>query len=144
MERETERETEMVTEMVTASRPSRSPGQLYCARIDLAELDSARRLLSSVASRLDRIAYQHGWPTPFAPARYLILVQLELATAYGLSPGRLAGLLDLGRSTVAHHLDVLEGAGLVQRVAWTIYDRRKVAVRLTPTGRQAVRCLTGA
>jgi DNA-binding MarR family transcriptional regulator len=121
-----------------------SPVALHYERIDPHELDSAWRLLRSVAWRLDRIAKQEGWPTPFAPVRYLILVLLERATAYGLSARRLARSLAMNPSTLAHHLDVLERAGLVYRAPWTIYDRRKVAVRLTEAGRHAVRCLTGA
>lgn len=124
--------------------PSAPPaGGRYCARIDPEELDGARRLLRSVSGRLDRVAHEEGWPTPFDPTRYLILSRLERATAYGLSPRRIAGLLDLSPSTVAHHLDVLEGAGLVRREPWSVYDRRKVAVRMTATGRYAVRRLTG-
>lgn len=124
------------------SRPSPPPGALYREAIDPEEVVSAWRLLRSVACRLDRIAAQKGWPTPFAPTRYLILVLLERATAYGLSARRLARSLSLSPSTLAHHLDVLEGAGLIHRAPWTIYDRRKVAVRLTETGRHAIRCFT--
>lgn len=124
--------------------PSPSPAALYRGGIDLEELASAWRLLRGVALRLDRIAKQHGWPTPFTPSRYLILALLEHATGYGLSPRRLARALALNPSTVAHHLDVLERAGLVQRAPWTIYDRRKVAVRLTATGHHAAQCFTGA
>jgi DNA-binding MarR family transcriptional regulator len=120
------------------------PGSLYCERINAQELDRARRLLVSVSWRLDRIATEEGWPTPFAPVRYLILTLLERASAYGLPARRLAGLLDLSPSTVAHHLDVLEQAGFVHREPWTPYDRRRVAVRLTETGRYAVRRFTGA
>jgi DNA-binding MarR family transcriptional regulator len=107
-------------------------------RIDPEELASAWGLLRSVALRLDRIAKLEGWPTPFAPARYLILVQLERATAYGLTVGMLARSLTLRPSTLAHHLDVLERAGLVHRTPSTLHDRRKVVVRLTAAGRHAV------
>jgi len=126
------------------SRPSPPPGALYHERIDLEALAAARRLLSGVEWRLHRIAREEGWPTPFGLTRYLILVELERATEYGLPARRLAGLLDLRPSTVAHHLDVLERAGFVHRAPWTLYDRRRVAVRLTPTGRYAVRRFTGA
>lgn len=40
-------------------------------------------------------------------------------------------------STLAHHLDALENAGLVSRDPWTVHDRGKVAVRLTTLGRYA-------
>jgi DNA-binding MarR family transcriptional regulator len=46
-------------------------------------------------------------------------------------------------STLARHLDALEGAGFIHRAPWTLYDRRKVAVRLTDTGHYAVRRFTG-
>lgn len=114
----------------------------FGAGIDPEKLDDAWRLLSSAARRLDRIAKQEGWPTPFAPARYLILVQLAGATAYGLSPRQLAHQIGVSPSTLAHHLEVLERAGLVLRVPWTVYDRRKVAVRLTDMGHHAVRRFT--
>lgn len=123
--------------------PSPSPAALHRAGIDVDELGRAWRLLRTVALRLDWIAKENAWPTPFTPARYLILALLERATAYGLSPRRLSRALGLNPSTVAHHLDVLERAGLVTRAPWTIYDRRKVAVRLTATGRHALRCFTG-
>lgn len=125
--------------MDSAPSPPRIGAQ---KRIDPEELDKAWHLLRTATRQLDRIARRHGFPTPFAPARYLILLQLERATAYGLSARRLARSLGLGPSTVAHHLDVLEGAGLVRRAPWTIYDRRKVAVRLTESGRHALRCFT--
>jgi DNA-binding MarR family transcriptional regulator len=124
---------------ILASPPVVSP---HGEGIDPEELASAWGLLRSVASRLDRIAKQEGWPTPFAPVRYLILVQLERATAYGFSARRLARSLATRPSTLAHHLDVLERAGLVHRAPGTLYDRRKVVVRLTDTGRHAVRRLT--
>lgn len=65
------------------------------------------------------------------------------ATPYGLSARRLARSLTLSPSTLAHHVEGLEQAGLVHRAPWTVYDRRKVAVRLTETGRRAVGCFTG-
>lgn len=126
-----------------SSRQSARPGTRCPERLDPDEIDGAWHLLRSAARRLDRIAKDEDWPTPFAPARYLILVLLDRATAYGLSARRLARSLGVSPSTMAHHLDVLEGADLVRRVPWTIYDRRKVAVRLTETGRYALRCFTG-
>jgi DNA-binding MarR family transcriptional regulator len=128
------------------SRPTPAPAAAIFtprgASLDPAELEGAWRLLRSIARRLDRIAKQEGWPTPFAPARYLILVQLARATAYGLSVRRLVHALDVSASTLAHHLYALERAGLVHRAPWTVHDRRKVAVRLTDAGRQAVRRFT--
>ena len=124
------------------SRPSARPGARSREGMDPEEVDRAWHLLRSAARRLDRIANEEGWPTPFAPARYLTLVLLDRATGYGLSARRLARSLGVSPSTLAHHLDVLEGAGLVRRAPWTIYDRRKVAVRLTETGRYALRRFT--
>lgn len=121
----------------SGSGPSPGPGHL-----DVEELTAAWQLLRSAARRLDRIAEQEGWPTPFGPVRYLILSRLRGATAYGLSPRHLARWLAMSPSTLAHHLDVLEGAGLVRRAAWTLYDRRKVAVRLTEAGLYALGRLT--
>ena len=116
----------------------------HCDHIDPEELEAAWRLLKSVGRRLDWIARQHGWPAPFAPARYLILSVLERQpTLYGLTPRRLARALALRPPTIAHHLDVLEDAGLIQRYARTIYDRRKITIRLTAGGSQAVRWFSG-
>ena len=105
------------------------------------EVRRAWLVLRGAARRLDHIARAEGWPTPFAPARYLILAELLEATNYGLSARRLARSLSMVPSTLAHHLDVLEKAGLVTRAKWTIRDGRKVAVRLTGEGRYAVRRL---
>lgn len=110
----------------------------FHAGIDPERLDAAWRLVTSAARRLDRIATREGWPTPFAPARYLVLVRLDGATSYGLSPGQLARSLAMSPSTLAHHLDALERAGLVHRAPGTLHDRRKVAVRLTHTGHHAL------
>lgn len=123
--------------------PSSSRIALHCERIDPEELESAWLLLRSVTPRLDRIAKHHGWPTPFAPPRYLILAALERTTTFGLTPRRLSRALALSPATVAHHLDVMERAGLVHRARRGIYDRRKVSVRLTAAGRYALQCFTG-
>jgi DNA-binding MarR family transcriptional regulator len=125
------------------SLPSSSRIPLYCERIDPEELESAWLLLRSITPRLDRIAKQHGWPTPFAPPRYLILVALEHASVFGLTPRRLSRALALSPSTVAHHLDAMERAGLVHRAPRGIYDRRKVSVLLTAAGRYALLCFNG-
>jgi DNA-binding MarR family transcriptional regulator len=105
------------------------------------ELERASRLLRHAAERFDRIAREEGWPAPFSLPRVLILCRLEEATAYGLSARRLAWRLAIAPSTLCYHLDALEAVGLVQRAPWTIHDRRKVAVRLTASGRYAARRL---
>jgi DNA-binding MarR family transcriptional regulator len=113
---------------------SRSP---FDVPFDVDQLERAWHLLRAASLRFDHIARQQGWPVPFAPVRALLLARLEQATAYGLSARRLAGLCRVTPSTLAYHLDALEGAGLIRRVPWTIGDRRKVAVRLTPAGSHA-------
>ena len=46
-----------------------------------------------------------------APVRFRILGQLQGASRYGLSAGRIAHVLRLRPSTLAYHLDALERAG---------------------------------
>jgi DNA-binding MarR family transcriptional regulator len=106
-----------------------------------AELEHAWLVLRAAARRFDGIAREEGWPTPFAPVRYLILAELLHATPHGFSARRLARSLSMPPSTLAHHLDALEAAGLASRAPWDVHDRRKVAVRLTDEGRYAVRRL---
>ena len=111
---------------------------LHCDRIDAEEVESAWLLLRSITRRLDQVAKQHGWPTPFTPPRYLILVALDRASAFGLTPRRISRAAALSPSTVAHHLDVMEAAGLVRRAPRGIYDRRKISVHVTAAGRFAL------
>ncbi len=105
------------------------------------EVRRAWLVLRRAARLFDDIAREEGWSTPFSPARYLILAELQQATTYGFSARRLARSLSMVPSTLAHHLDVLEEMGLVTRAKWKIHDGRKVAVRLTGEGRYAVRRL---
>lgn len=116
---------------------------LYCDRIDPEDVERAWLLLRSITRRLDRLAKQHGWPTPFTPPRYLILVALEGASVFGLTPRRISRAVALSPSTVAHHLDVMEGAGLVRRAPRGIYDRRKISVHVTVAGRFALQRFNG-
>lgn len=102
-------------------------------------LNRAHRLLRITARRIDLVAGEEGWPTPFSPVRLLVLHHLREATAFGLSPRRLSRILALEPSSVAHHLDVLEAAQLVDRTRRGLYDRRKIFVRLTAEGRYALR-----
>jgi DNA-binding MarR family transcriptional regulator len=105
------------------------------------EIHRAWLLLRAAAHQFDHVARVEGWPTPFAPIRYLILAELTRATDYGFSARRLARSMSTAPSSLAHHLDVLEEAGFIVRVPWAVHDRRKVAVRLTDEGRYAVRRL---
>ncbi|MBM4184267.1 MAG: helix-turn-helix domain-containing protein [Gemmatimonadetes bacterium] len=113
-------------------------------RVDVDELEHAWRVLRLASDRFDLIARGHGWPVPFGPVRVLILARLANATSYGLSARQLKSLLGVRPSTMAYHLDALVEAGLVFRAPWTMYDRRKVAVRLTVAGRYAAQRLAAA
>ena len=99
-----------------------------------AEVDSANRLLRNVVEALDFVAESEGWPVPFSPVRFLVLAHLHNATAFGLTPSRLAWLLRMPTSSMAHHLDVLEENGWVDRRQRNLHDGRAVSVRLTLLG----------
>jgi len=101
------------------------------------EVDGANRLLRLVSDTLDFVAEPEGWPVPFSPVRFLVLAHLHSATAFGLTPRRLAWLLRMPASSLAHHLDVLGKAGMIQRRPRGLYDGRAVTVRLTPAGMAA-------
>jgi ArsR family transcriptional regulator, arsenate/arsenite/antimonite-responsive transcriptional repressor / arsenate reductase (thioredoxin) len=62
------------------------------------------------------------------PARLAIVDRLAISDA---SPGEVARLLDLPTNLVAHHLGVLEAAGLVTRTR-SEGDRRRSYLRLVP------------
>lgn len=106
--------------------------------IDPDELDRAWRLLRSAADHFELVARAEGWSTALSPLRYLVLAKIDAATSYGLSARRLAHALSVRPSTLAYHLDGLEGTGLVRRAPWTVHDHRKVAIRLTDEGRHAL------
>lgn len=101
------------------------------------ELDAAHRLLRGAARTMDGVAEVEGWPVPFSPVRFLVLARLRAGTPFGVRPRRLARLLALRPSSLAHHLDVLERAELVTRSRPGRYDGRRVEVRLTERGRYA-------
>lgn len=101
------------------------------------EVDGANRLLRVVSDVLDFVAEREGWPVPFSTVRFLVLAHLHHATVFGLTPGRLAWLLCMPASSLAHHLDVLEEAGMIDRRPRNLYDGRAVTVRLTPRGTAA-------
>lgn len=110
-------------------------------RVDPHELRRARQLIRTAADGFARVTAEEQWPLRFPPIRYLILAQLDAATAFGLTPRRLARVLAVRPSTLAHHLDVLERADLITRGPRRIHDMRRVSVRLTERGRYAVRRL---
>lgn len=103
------------------------------------DIARAYRLLRRVAEALDRIGAGRGWSVRLSPVRCLVLAHLEAATTFGLPPWRLARLLETAPSSLAHHLDALEEAGLIARIRWALHDRRRVSVRLTDSGREALR-----
>lgn len=104
----------------------------------LAELDSAHRRLRLAAAAIDPVAAREGWPSPFSPVRLLVLRHLRSVSALGAKPSRIARALEMKRSSLAHHLDVLEGAGMIERRPRGFYDGRHVAARLTERGTYAL------
>jgi len=68
------------------------------------------------------------------PHRLAIVDELALSDR---SPSELRGKLEIASNLLAHHLDVLDEAGLVQRVVST-GDRRRKYVRLVPDALAAI------
>lgn len=101
------------------------------------EVDRANHLLRLVSDALDFVAEPEGWPVPFSPVRFLVLAHLHHVTAFGLTPKRLAWLLRMPPSSLAHHLDVLERAEMIYRRPRDLHDGRAVTVRLTQPGTAA-------
>lgn len=134
----------MITDFSAGPTPAPSPHApaSHPTRFDRAELHRAWLVTRAAAATLEQVAAAEGWPVPFPPVRYLVLACLEEASSFGLSPRRLARLLAVGPSTLAHHLDALERAGMISRQPRGIRDGRRVQVRLTDTGRYAARRLT--
>lgn len=96
------------------------------------------------AHRVERRAHVHA--ALGDPARLSIVDRLLLADA---SPSELQALLSMPSNLVAHHLRILEGAGVVQR-SRSEGDRRRTYIQLVPraledalpaTGWQAERVL---
>lgn len=106
-------------------------------------VDDANRLLRDVSKAFDFVAKSEGWSTRFTPVRFLVLAHLHHATAFGLTPKRLAWLLRVPPSSLAHHLNVLEDAGMVERRPRNLHDGRAVTVRLTLPGLAAYLRLEG-
>lgn len=105
------------------------------------ELEEANRLMRLARRAFRTASIEEGWSLPVSPVQYLILEQLRSATAFGLTPGRLAHLLDLPPSTLAHHLDRLEESDLVGRRDRGLHDGRRVSVQATREGAYAARRL---
>ena len=96
-------------------------------------VEAAHRILGDVARALTK-----GRVRENSVVRCLVLVHIGRRTGLGVSPTRLARVLDMSKTTLAYHLDRLEGAGLVWRESRDYPDSRKVAVRLTRAGAEAV------
>ena len=119
-------------------REGPSPAEWEPGAARLAELDGAHRRLRLAAAAIDPVAAREGWPSPFSPVRLLVLRHLRSVSALGAKPSRIAWALEMKRSSLAHHLDVLEGAGMIERRPRGFYDGRHVAVRLTERGAYAL------
>lgn len=102
------------------------------------EMARAHRLLRRAGAALDGPASVEGWPVPFSTIRCLVLAQAGTASPYGIRPSLLARNLVASPSTLAHHLDVLEEAGLIDRRRPGVHDGRKVRVTLTDRGAYAL------
>ena len=76
-----------------------------------------------------------GVITPF---RCLVLACIGRESRLGVTPGRLGRELGVPSRLLAYHLDVLEGRRLIWREPRRISDRRRVSVRLTWTGAEAL------
>lgn len=101
------------------------------------ELSRAHRLLRWAGAELDPVVAEEGWPALGSVVRCLVLAHLGEATAFGLTPIRLARLLRMKRSSLAHHLDVLEREELIARGPRP-HSLKHVGVRLTERGRHAL------
>ena len=111
---------------------------LPAARAELwAPLEEAHRML-------ERFRLMLREPNPrrrgvlLSPVRCILLATIGRESGLGVTPARLARVLELPRGTVAHHLNVLEREGLVLRRPQNIHDGRRVAVVLTAKGATAV------
>jgi len=106
--------------------------------------DQAHRVMRLTAETIDPIARNEGWPVPFSPVRFLVLDHLKRGSAFGHTPSRLAQLLHMKPPSLAHHLDVLEKAGLIRKRPRRLWDRRKISVQLTEEGTYATQRLRRA
>lgn len=130
----------------TRGRAAQSRARLELNGEVWGELEDAHRRLVRHGRVLER-AVEEGWSIPGccrSPLRCLVLMVLLRDGPMGVPPSRLAQRLGVPRPTLAHHLDVLEGADLVRRSRRGLGDERRVSVRLTPTGASALALVQAA
>ena len=113
-----------------------------------AELDEARRRLDRFEAALRRAT---GPTAPsgsaalaraLSPFRCLVLAYIGRQTVFGVTPSRLAHLLATPRPLLDYHLDLLSEHELIYRQPRGLYDRRKVSIRLTWAGGEALALAT--
>ncbi len=109
-----------------------------------AELDAARRRLERFEAALrratgpDAISGSKELASALTPFRCLVLAFIGRQTVFGVSPSRLAYLLDTPRPLLDYHLDKLTEHDLIYRHPRELYDYRKVAIKLTWAGGEAL------
>lgn len=106
---------------------ARVPGA-DCGRVAglLGILDFAALWVGVVGDWLE----SHGLST----GRFMVLMVLTVRSDEGMAPSEIAERARVTRATVTGLIDGLEGEGYVERAPW-MQDRRRVLVRLTPSGR---------
>ena len=108
-----------------------------------AGLTSAVQRLGRAGRALARAGMSARWGTAATPLRCLVLAYVAGSRGFGVAPGTLARRLGVPPTTLAYHLDRLEGAGLVRRSYRGLRDLRKVTVRITPCGADALAWAAG-
>jgi len=88
---------------------------------------------SDLLTAFESILGKHG----LSQGRFLTLIVLNRTPNKAINPSILAEKVGVKRATMTGLLDGLERKGLVKRLAHS-GDRRKVSIRLTETGRQAL------
>lgn len=99
-------------------------------------LVALRRILKATEANVKTLAARSG-----LTASQLLALQ-SLATSGEMLVGDLARMLELRHATISILLDKLQDLGLVERRRHE-YDRRKVWVRITPTGIDRLRGAPG-
>ena len=100
--------------------------------------DAIRRILE-LDIRLQRQVYA-GWPSNWVEVKWpvgTIRALLLISSGYAETPGQVAELLKVSRTTMTGVLDRLEGEGLISRRIHPD-DRRSFALELTAAGRELV------